>query len=713
MRLAGVGRSDAMGRKPNALILTYFERGVKLEDSSNRYQHTCKSCGEKFPKGRIDSLQNHLLKKCPALSAAEKQNALAQFFNLEQAAARNGAQMAAAPVDVPGGQSWTALETLAEVSRQVNLSESQIDRSQGNQSSGARSRTEESARIDRFELQEQWTPDNPPLSYDARAQREKKSAPYRNYGVQRLTNTAPSQKAAGRRESESTLPTASPSGNMSTSPGNITMATAASMAVAASSAFSMVDPQLLGEGMSEDMTQPTMNQQLAHRTSQGFTDWPMMDGSGASYPNPEQFENKFENNDEQNNNVFARALSMNHGLTTEFSAEYGNGQKPSKPKVRGRFTATRRKEVQEVRKQGACIRCRMLKKPCSGDSPCVTCRNVENARVWKQPCIRTRMADELDMYSAGLHAVLAYRQINAMKTQVKFQNSAKQIMVSHYPETTIYATFNALEGENLPTSMNIDPSLGLNDEIGDQTTVRILDNDNDDIPLKLDVYVKRISPVLYERQQSHFMKVTLGTAMEINIRQHDPLLSRVLELWSIVHILVDHELKWGVFDKTNMEMVGVQAAYAEDSPTYTLVVKQLNAAVEKKAASISKAVLSDLERRLLHRSSNKSFELFLVGIILLNCLEKSTWLYKSWEQVLKAEWPLDKTPVWYGAQGDSITDIVQMLLRMRNIPPKTYHSEDDGLVISDAGPAAKDFFDRLQLNCLSPTFIDSRWYVQN
>jgi len=38
-----------------------------------------------------------------------------------------------------------------------------------------------------------------------------------------------------------------------------------------------------------------------------------------------------------------------------------------RPKVRGRFSASRRKEVQEVRKQGACVRCRMLKKPVSSD----------------------------------------------------------------------------------------------------------------------------------------------------------------------------------------------------------------------------------------------------------------------------------------------------------------------------------------------------------
>ena len=43
--------------------------------------------------------------------------------------------------------------------------------------------------------------------------------------------------------------------------------------------------------------------------------------------------------------------------------EFGSPSKPAKPKVRGRFSPTRRREVQEVRKRGACIRCRMLKKP--------------------------------------------------------------------------------------------------------------------------------------------------------------------------------------------------------------------------------------------------------------------------------------------------------------------------------------------------------------
>lgn len=41
-----------MGRKPNTLVLEFFDRGDKLDDNSNRYQQTCKRCGE-FVRGSL------------------------------------------------------------------------------------------------------------------------------------------------------------------------------------------------------------------------------------------------------------------------------------------------------------------------------------------------------------------------------------------------------------------------------------------------------------------------------------------------------------------------------------------------------------------------------------------------------------------------------------------------------------------------------------
>lgn len=63
---------------------------------------------------------------------------------------------------------------------------------------------------------------------------------------------------------------------------------------------------------------------------------------------------------------YPRPIAMNPNTQAKgFVNEFGNSTKPMKPKVRGRFSAERRREVQDVRKKGACLRCRMLKKPVS------------------------------------------------------------------------------------------------------------------------------------------------------------------------------------------------------------------------------------------------------------------------------------------------------------------------------------------------------------
>jgi hypothetical protein len=493
---------------------------------------------------------------------------------------------------------------------------------------------------------------------------------------------------------------------------------ATSMAQAAAARFvpSMVDPQLLDDNNNgqDNMQDKTLEQQLtaAHASMPdnfyhgGPPDqqptWPMIDGTGVNmYHEHEGLEQALENNDATKAGTYPR-IAMSVPMVTEFSAEYGNGQKAQKHKVRGRFTPGRRKEVQEVRKMGACIRCKMLKKPCSGETPCSTCKSVESARLWKQPCIRKKLADELDMYSAGLHAVLAYHQVSAVKAQVLFRASPHQIEASQYPETTIYATFKALEGQQIPTegAGNIDPGLSGDFNIN---TLRILDIDNDDLPLKLEAYMKRMMNGFFENEPSHFMHVTLNLGLQLSMQKQDALLTRVLELWSVVHILVDNELNWKMSERVNIDAEAGHGPIIEqnaDDGNYGRLCLQLNAAAEKKAAQICKTVLSELERRLLQRTTATSFETFLVALIMLNCVEKSTWLFKSWEQEsFSSRWPLDKQPVFYASQGEKITDMLQMLLRMRSVPPKTYTLPESGFLATDADPVAHDYFEKLQLRC--------------
>jgi len=41
--------------------------------------------------------------------------------------------------------------------------------------------------------------------------------------------------------------------------------------------------------------------------------------------------------------------------------------------------------------------------------------------------------------------------------------------------------------------------------------------------------------------------------------------------------------------------------------------------------------MNDLERRLLQRQHSGWFETFLVAMVLLNCVERASWLFWTWE----------------------------------------------------------------------------------
>jgi hypothetical protein len=149
------------------MILRHFDRGQKLTDNSNRYEHTCKRCGERYPKGRSDALINHILKKCNRISADDRKKAFIEHgnlpddgFNFLPGNLPNGGQ----PGEVPNGENgWNGLELLAEVSRAQVIDHTNNHRNAGQQ------------RGNQLQLAEHFTPDNPPLSFEQRASRDRSS----------------------------------------------------------------------------------------------------------------------------------------------------------------------------------------------------------------------------------------------------------------------------------------------------------------------------------------------------------------------------------------------------------------------------------------------------------------------------------------------------------------------------------------------------------
>lgn len=123
----------------------------------------------------------------------------------------------------------------------------------------------------------------------------------------------------------------------------------------------------------------------------------------------------------------------------------------------------------------------------------------------------------------------------------------------------------------------------------------------------------------------------------------DLLLERVLELWVATHILADVELHWKTFANATLPPASINTLApstdegrlpineSTNPEAYTLLSNQLRAATEKRAGQLGKLVMNDLERRLLQRQQTGWFETFLVAVILLNCVERTCWLFHTWD----------------------------------------------------------------------------------
>ncbi|KAF5666038.1 hypothetical protein FHETE_6406 [Fusarium heterosporum] len=672
-----------MGRKPNPLILEYFVRGPKLNDNSNRYPHTCKQCGENFPKGRIDSLTTHITKKCPAINESDRMRACLELHGITNARGPverppPEAQPNGQAVDVPNlPQGWSALETLAEASRQVDLNEN--NRAQSVQATVDPADPANTQHVaDRFELHEQFTLDNPPVSYENRSQ-------HGTRGI--IQQPLPGDELSPEERLQALLPNSDASPDVS----NISVAVAATARLNPS----LLDPQLVNEngGTPTPPPPPTMDIPVPMETSPSAVTMP---DNGISQPWGEMTYLATASPVPLIHEHPSPAIQMNRG---GIRMDTSDGQLNGRPRhARSRFSAARRKEVQEVRKIGACIRCRILRKNCGKGTPCDTCRKVLAPRVWRTGCVRTRLQEQLDLYSAGVQVVLSQNRINLLKNQLNMTHDGTMIEVSHFPETGKVIALEALVAL-------LEPSESLAESRGSKQSffqVIMIDQDKEDVPGKVETYMRDVFQLFIDREPSKFMRVTLDLALQQLQEAEDDLLRKSLELWGLVES-IDRERQWNVIERPankNEEPRRIQEAKSEnDADIYTTLCMQLNAAAERKANNTSKALLSGMHRVLQDSKVKVNFKMYLTAVIFLNCLEKSTWAFKAWEQDhLRPGWPLERDPSVFTQQGGNLAGLLKMLLAIRKALPQTLRSETGKLMTSEQDPVVGAYFQSIDLD---------------
>ncbi|KAI1346865.1 hypothetical protein F5Y01DRAFT_262804 [Xylaria sp. FL0043] len=757
-----------MGRRPNPLILEFFERGAKLNDNSNRYHHRCKACGEDFPKGRIDSLTNHLTKKCPAISEAERINACLALHGISSAAGRpkydgllhsgpnmgpghtagpntafSMGQAVSQPQDLSHAHShthehdhdhihahaqaqaqnqiWTPLETLAEVSRQIEANEKHDDHgpTSAHNAHEIHDPTAEAVQTtlaaaipnisssgsNAFELQEQYTLENPPLSYNDQPQQEKKDET-----PQKASEFVHHELSAEEQRLHQFL-------QADASPSQTALSVAAAAATARLTS-SLLDPQLLSDAaiaeqiaqaapstdMMIDYPEPEREEpaqvpqvtQVAHVTPPPPASAPESSTPWGGMAYMEDIHGPATVTD----HVHQLIPNLKGGYRMDTTTSPDGRQKHS----RAKFDKERRIEVQEVRRIGACIRCRILRKVCSKGTPCDTCKKVLSPRVWRTGCVRTKLSEFIDLYSAGVQVVMAQKRINGYKTSYHLENAGVVVEASHFPESGHTVTFEVFQG--YPKEADENTKLDL------YPPVILLDNDKEDIPGKVEAYMRNMLPEYITHEPSPHVRVTLEAADQIAKATNDELLKRSLELWGIVEMM-DRERQWTMLAK--FPRPEVEDHWIKDdteSEAYSNICMQLTAAAERKASLASKNLLNGIQRSLQDGKTRLGFPMFLTVMLFLNCLEKTTWAFKAWDQEnLRPKWPLERPPHSYTNQGHGLTELLRMLLVIRHVLPKTIQSDLDIPIVAEGeGPEVKKYFQDLNV---TPRYLRMRYHENN
>lgn len=315
--------------------------------------------------------------------------------------------------------------------------------------------------------------------------------------------------------------------------------------------------------------------------------------------------------------------------------------------------------------------------------------------------MRTRLHEQLDLYSAGVQVVLSQNRLNVLKEQLKPVNNGTKLQVSHFPETEVLIVTPTL-------CAMVDPSEALTamrDNVQPAPRVIMIDQDAEMIPEKIEQYMRAALPLFIERENSNFMKATLMTAQEQCEDIEEDVLKKALELWGLVEI-IDRERQWTFLEKPaegDQEPRWIkETPDSNDADIYTMLCMQLNAAAERKANQTSKSLLGLMHRLLQDSKTRISFRMYLAALIFLNCVEKSTWAFKAWEQAhLRPGWPLERDPGVFMQQGSDLANLLRMLLGIRKALPQTSRSADGKLVASDPDLGVVQFFERLDLDCKS------------
>ncbi|KAL8973703.1 MAG: hypothetical protein Q9197_002054 [Variospora fuerteventurae] len=592
-----------MGRRPNQRVLEYFDRGARLEDNSNRYEHTCKACGEHFPKGRIETLIAHIERKCPSITRHDV-------------------------VPEPSPAAISTSPTLHVHPYHDNA----------------------------LENSNSPPPEGKQLVFPVSSRRS---------GLEALVEAASRQlehprKATKESRNQSIDPDLdkdNPLSLLSGSPQDI--GEAVDYNVAYSTADRDGSHAMSGSLLEYDSAQSV--QPFAEvKRSQDPAMLSMVAASAADLQVMMMPHGIGNEQDRATTAVAQEAGSQQSMATATHSEDLGPAKSIGDSTGRQRLKPVPR-PLMDTPSAVSGPDIGSSHQTCSSEK---LLRRAQKVRVWKLDCVRTNIHKELDIFHPDINVgndsstpeprypealasqLSTHRENNGLAQGdrycigVKYANSDASPM----PFTIQLCKQQTVDGTEAP-------AIGQNANVRDAT---LLKDSTDQIAAKLLPYMRAtISHPSYEEVDSLIGR-TLRRVLNSMQENSDALLAQTFDLWALTQVIISSSHDWHLVpNPSGIQKANEQKGQEEpdalvlDDPADVfptdpphpppiptplvpiIVTSQLRATAQHRAFTISKIILIDLERRLERKERCRGFETFLVGILFLNCVERMCWAVRK------------------------------------------------------------------------------------
>jgi hypothetical protein len=373
---------------------------------------------------------------------------------------------------------------------------------------------------------------------------------------------------------------------------------------------------------------------------------------------------------------------------------------------RSQFNEQGLKKYIGVRDRGACLRCRVGRKPCEKEDPCALCSKIKKSRLWTHKCIRTRTMPNFSLFSTNATSALANEKMKRLQAESENQPLGETVLVSLFdPSNATRLPALRFKERKSPGQLSLPAR--------DSVTVTLDSDDERAVEQALMTLLKTHLRVAHNFERNDKIRALIEAGHKALGRGPDEILESILELHMSVTIMTDPLAAFDFAVNAGRLSVGsptsITPEYLPDS--HEAIKSQLLAFMERRLVTLSgveldevtgepkkpkgdsrnskgastnlKRIMGALEWRLMRRPLllGKETHVFIGALLLVNAAERISHYLARLENT---GYNFSKPKQSYedlARQGKELCIMLKYILEMRSIIPDIDFNAPDGFLL--------------------------------